>query len=132
MKIGIRKEKNGSFYIDKTIMDKVEKGIYELDEILVAPFNYKIVEIDDKYFDCQSVDFNEDMTFNIEAYNARKANTLAKDRVVEIRTRLAQLSQDFIQVQVGAIFPDIEERKEEFRALHNELRSLLGKEERIY
>ncbi|MBE6600414.1 MAG: hypothetical protein E7640_04365 [Ruminococcaceae bacterium] len=132
MKIGIRKEKNGSFYIDKTVMDKVEKGIYTFDEISVAPFNYKVIELDDKYSDCNGSDFCEDMTFNIEAYNARKAKALSKARAMEIKARLAQLSQDFIQVQVGAVFPDIEERKAEFRTLHNELRLLLGKEERIY
>ena len=54
------------------------------------------------------------------------------DRIYEIQARLNQLSQDFVQMLCGAIFEDETERKEEFRSLHNELRELLGKEERIY
>jgi hypothetical protein len=30
------------------------------------------VELKDEYFDCVKEDFNEDLTFNIEKYNARK------------------------------------------------------------
>lgn len=54
------------------------------------------------------------------------------DRIYEIQARLNQLSQDFIQMQLGAKFIDEEDRKEEFKLLHNELRELLGKRERIY
>lgn len=54
------------------------------------------------------------------------------DRIVFITNRLSQLSQDFIQVQLGAVFEDLETRKQEFRDLHNELRILQGKEKRIY
>lgn len=53
-------------------------------------------------------------------------------RINEIQTRLDQLSQDFIQAQIGAQIDDIIQRKGEFIALHNELRTLLGKEPRIY
>lgn len=53
-------------------------------------------------------------------------------RIDDIQKRLQQLSQDFIQVQLGAVFEDLEERKQEFRDLHNELRVLQGKSERIY
>ena len=77
-------------------------------------------------------DFNNDLTFNIEKYNARKLAESNAERIIEIKARLNELSQDFIQVQVGAEFDDLEERKEEFRTLHNELRELLGKEPRIY
>lgn len=35
-------------------------------------------------------------------------------------------------MQLGAKFIDEEDRKEEFKLLHNELRELLGKRERIY
>ena len=33
---------------------------------------YTIVEVDEKYADCCFEDFNNDLTFNIEKYNARK------------------------------------------------------------
>ena len=53
-------------------------------------------------------------------------------RISEIQSRLNELTQDFVQADLGAVFADIEERKTEFKALHNELRELLGKEPRIY
>ena len=59
-------------------------------------------------------------------------NELKQTRISEIQTRLNELSQDFIQVNLGAVFDDLEQRKAEFISLHNELRILLGKEPRIY
>lgn len=50
----------------------------------------------------------------------------------QIIRKLNQLSQDFIQADLGAEIEDIEERKQEFKELHNELRELLGKPPRIY
>lgn len=44
--------------------------------------------------------------------------------------RLAQLSQDLIQAYVGEIVPNLEQRKQEFISLHNELRVLEGKKPR--
>ena len=55
-----------------------------------------------------------------------------QQRISEIKLRLEQLSQDLIQAQAGAVFEDLEERKAEFQELHNELRTLLGKEPREY
>ncbi len=53
-------------------------------------------------------------------------------RILEIKPRLEQLSEDLIQAQAGAVFEDLEERKQEFQTLHNELRILLGKLPRQY
>ena len=53
-------------------------------------------------------------------------------RIEEIQVELTNLSQDFIQAEIGAVFDDLEQRKELFRTLHNELRELLGKEPRQY
>lgn len=53
-------------------------------------------------------------------------------RIDDIQKRLQQLSQDFTQAQLGAVIIDIEDRKLEFKNLHNELRVLQGKEKRIY
>ena len=53
-------------------------------------------------------------------------------RASEIRGRLSQLSDDFVQSWAGAYFPDLEERKKEFANLHNELRAILGKTPRTY
>lgn len=54
------------------------------------------------------------------------------ERLNEIQQRLKELSQDFVQESLGAVFEDIEDRVEEFKSLHNELRVLLGKEPREY
>lgn len=53
-------------------------------------------------------------------------------RVKEIKSRLEELTKDFIQEMLGAIIPNIEEKRLEFIELHNELRELQGKEPRVY
>ena len=46
--------------------------VFSDEELSKPPYNYTKVEIDDKYSDCIGRDFNEDLTFSIEKYNARK------------------------------------------------------------
>ena len=46
--------------------------VYSDEELSQPPYNYTKVEIDDNYSDCQASDFNDDLTFSIEKYNARK------------------------------------------------------------
>lgn len=83
MIIAIRKEPNGSLYMDKDIYSRTqevqdENGNIEVvqmftdEELSQPPYNYTKVEIDDVYSDCQASDFNDDLTFSIEKYNARK------------------------------------------------------------
>lgn len=143
MFIAIRKEPNGSLYMDKEIYSRTqevkdEQGnitiqpLFSDETLLKPPYNYTKVEIDDKYSDCQASDFNDDLTFSIEKYNARNQKEKGFARIAEIKPRLEQLSQDLIQAQAGAVFEDLEERKAEFQVLHNELRVLLGKEPREY
>lgn len=55
-----------------------------------------------------------------------------QERIEQIQTELTNLSQDFIQAELGAVFEDLDERKDRFRTLHNELRELLGKSPRNY
>lgn len=50
---------------------------------------------------------------------------------MEIQQRLVELDQDIVQDIAGEVVPNIEERKAEFVTLHNELRTLLGKEQRL-
>lgn len=125
MEIAIRKEPNGSMYIDANALNRFDKN-----ELVKPPYNYSFVEV--PYTDVQGSDFNEDLSFNIEKYNARKNCITNEARIVVIQKRLQELSQDFIQVQCGAVFEDIEERKLEFQTLHNELRQLQGKQPRLY
>ena len=83
MIIAIRKEPNGSLYTDKDIYSRTQEIQDEQGNITIQPlftdetlsqppYNYTKVEIDDKYSDCQASDFNDDLTFSIEKYNARK------------------------------------------------------------
>jgi hypothetical protein len=62
--------------------------------------------------------------FTTEEMEAKRAD--------EIKARLAELSNDFVQVWAGAIISDIEDRKRQFIELHNELRGILGKVPRTY
>ena len=58
---------------------------------------------------------------------------MEKDQKIrEILTRLDALDKDFRQADLGAVIDDLEERKAEFIALHNELRTLQGKPLRVY
>ena len=83
MFIAIRKEPNGSLYIDKDIYSRTQEVQDENGDIIIQPlftdetlsqppYNYTKVEIDDVYLDCQAGDFDEDLTFNVDKYNARK------------------------------------------------------------
>lgn len=57
---------------------------------------------------------------------------LTQQEIYELEVRLNQLTQDFIQMQCGAVFEDADERVAEFQAKHNRLRYLKGKEPREY
>ena len=83
MFIAIRKEPNGSLYIDKDIYSRTQEvqdengnittqPLFTDEELAQPPYNYTKVEIDDVYSDCQASDFNDDLTFNVDKYNARK------------------------------------------------------------
>ena len=69
---------------------------------------------------------------DIYVYVPYSEDELKNKRLDEIRERMNQLSQDFIQAWAGAQIYDLEERKAEFSNLHNELRAILGKEPRLY
>lgn len=48
-----------------------KEGIVEVKDLYLEK-GFKKVELDNKYFDCCFEDFNEDLTFSIDKYNARK------------------------------------------------------------
>ena len=52
-------------------------------------------------------------------------------RIGTIKRRLQALTEDLVQAMAGEIVPDIEARRAEFVAFHNELRELEGKEPRL-
>ena len=57
---------------------------------------------------------------------------LTQNEIYELEDRLNQLTQDFIQIQCGAVFEDADERITEFQDKHNRLRYLKGKQPRVY
>lgn len=69
---------------------------------------------------------------DIQVYVPYTEEELKQNRIYEIQARLNELTQDFTQMQCGAVFEDADERIKEFQTLHNELRTLLGKEPREY
>ena len=93
MEICIRKN-----YIDKTCLTRThividedgkeyEELMYRREDLVKPPYNYKIVEIDDKYADCVISDFNQDLSFSIDKYKSRK-ETEAK---IEYETKIVSL-----------------------------------------
>ena len=143
MIIAIRKEPNGTLYMDKDIYSRTQEVQDENGNITIQPlfsdetlsrppYNYTKVEIDDVYSDCQASDFDEDLTFNVDKYNARKQNKLNNEKIIELKEKLKELTYDFIQAQAGAVIPDIEAKTIAFKQYHNELRELLGKNPRLY
>ena len=131
MFIAIRKEPNGSLYMDKEIYSRTQEVQDEQDNITIQPlfsdetlalppYNYTKVEIDDKYSDCQASDFNDDFTFNVEKYNARKQkeNKLNYKKEVE---RLVALRYDIYDEL--AIQRQKEEKPEEYKEYYEYVES---------
>ncbi|MDE6583258.1 MAG: hypothetical protein K2K31_01225 [Clostridia bacterium] len=69
----------------------------------------------------------------IEEIEREATKDIEIEKAMEIEQKknsLAELTKDFAQVQAGLVVPNIEEKKEEFRNLLNEIRQLQGKEPR--
>ena len=60
--MAIRKEESGSLYLSKRFFDRFGEGD-------LARYGFIKVQAPE---DCEVVDFNQDMTFSFEKYNARK------------------------------------------------------------
>ena len=127
MIIAIRKQPNGSIYIDKEICSRTQEVQDEQGNITIQPlfsdetlsqppYNYTKVEIDDKYSDCQASDFNDNLTFSIEKYTARKQKETSmnyEDMIV------AKIRQKYSVNQELAILRQRDAKPEEF-AEYNE------------
>lgn len=127
MFIAIRKEPNGSLYMDKDIFSRTQKvqdenGNIEVvpmftdEELSQPPYNYTKVKIDDKYLDCQASDFNADLSFNVDKYNARKQkqdNNEYENKIVALIRKKYNVNQEL------AILRQRDTKPEEF-AEYNE------------
>lgn len=100
MIIAIRKEPNGSLYIDKNIYND---NRFENIDLSQSPYNYSKVELDDKFKDCIIDDFNEDLTFNAEKYNSRKQKENAQTRIAELKQLLKDTDYKALKYAEGVI-----------------------------
>ena len=94
MFIAIRKETDRSLYMDKNICSDERFANVNISQ---QPYNYTKVEIDDKYSDCQASDFNDDLSFNVEKYNARKQkqdNDEYENKVVTLIRKKYNVNQE--------------------------------------
>lgn len=111
MKVGIRKGNNGSFYIDKT---SLKNGRFTEETLSSSPYNFKIVEVPDEYFDeIWTTDFNDDLEFDLSKFNARKTSEAAKKEIDEIKTNLVRWKEDVEQRELFDMErSDYEEKKQ--------------------
>lgn len=75
--------------------------------------------------------FNETLTAVVPAETEAPLQK-QPSQILELRKTLKKISEDLIQSAAGAIIPDIEERKAQFREAHNKLRELTGLPPREY
>ena len=109
-------------YLDKTALTRThiivdedgkehEELMYKREDLVKPPYNYKIVEIDDKYADCVASDFNHDLSFSIDKYKSRK-ETEAK---IDYENRIVTLIRKKYNVnQELAILRQRDTKPEEF------------------
>lgn len=109
-------------YVDKTALTRThivvdedgkqhEELMYNREDLVKPPYNYKIVEIDDKYADCVASDFNHDLSFSIDKYKARK-ETEAK---IEYENKIVALIRKKYSInQELAILRQRDTKPEEF------------------
>ena len=108
MFIAIRKEPNGSLYMDKEIYSRTQEvqdengnitiqPLFTDEELAQPPYNYTKVEIDDVYSDCQTSDFDEDLKFNLDKYNAKKqvlTNEEYENKIVALIRKKYNVNQE--------------------------------------
>ena len=105
MIIGIKKLENGLLFIDKCryniVFPRNKMGstnrVYTDEELSQSPYNYTKVEIDDVYSDCQESDFNDDLSFNVDKYNARKQkqdNDEYENKIVALIRKKYNINQE--------------------------------------
>ena len=130
MKIAIKfDEDNNIMYIDKNLRQEIP--------YTSPPYNFTIIEIDDKYSDCINLDFNTDFTFNIEKYNKRKQSCINQEKLIELTNWFdnyfdKQLNQSLWQDDFTISHDDyfdkdyssIDELKAQAKLVRNEIREL--------
>ena len=136
MIIAIRKEPNGSLYMDKEIYSRTQEvqdengnitiqPLFSDEELSQPPYNYTKVEIDDVYSDCQASDFNEYLTFNVDKYNARKLKEKNIKLIDDYKRKLSETDYKAIKYAEGLIsetdYAPIKAERENYRKAINSL-----------
>lgn len=79
----------------------------------------------------ETIDITGKRTITEEEYEKQIDNAYENMLLINNKQqRLAELTKDFAQVEAGLIIDDLDERKQEFRTLLNEVRVLQGKQPR--
>lgn len=98
-------------------------------EEIAIEMGYTIVEVDEKYVDCCFEDFNEDLTFNVDKYNARKQKEYAIPRIAELKHLLASQDYQTIKYIQGELteekFNEVKKQCKEWRDEINALEASL-------
>lgn len=95
MEIAVRIEPNSRTYIDKNLRPEID--------YTKPPYNFTIITIDDKYSDCEGVDF-DGLEFSAEKYNSRKTREIALPRIAELKQNLA--NTDYIANKLSEAIAD--------------------------
>ena len=110
---------------DMLLISEAQAEEYHFDETVYENGGVERVKVIDKPFKPAEYE-------NIQVYVLYTEKQLKQNRITEIQVILDNLDKDFRQADLGAVFEDLKERKVEFIKLHNELRTLQGKEPRKY
>ena len=82
-------DENGNIFDFKFETIEKEDGKTEIIDVYLEN-GFTKVELADIYKDCEYKDFNEDLTFNVEKYNARKE----KEKAVEYENKIVALIRE--------------------------------------
>ncbi len=95
-----------------------------------------VIEITDEEYSLlkkRELCFNDELTGLIPYV---KPEPVVRDtpnkRKAELKKILRTISEDIVQELIGAVIPDIDNKKEQFISAHTELRELEGKSPRLY
>lgn len=125
MVIAVRKEPNGSIYIDKGIVYREILGERVIDDytLTLPPYNFKLVNVD--YADCEASDFNDDLTFNTDKYWERLKKGENSNRITELKKLLRDTDYQAIKFAEGQIseedYAPIKKQRQEWRNEINRL-----------
>ena len=105
-------------------------NIFEIqNEHLYEEHEFKKVVLDEQYKDCKYQDFNEDLTFSVEKYNARKQKESAEIRIAELKEFLHATDYKALKYAEGVMtavdYLPIQKQRQEWRNEINDLENLI-------